>query len=91
VKVSLNRRLVGPMRRGTLAGHALVLVGSRVVARLPLRLGRALPPPPPASTGLIVDVGLLALLSVAVLVGCYLGLRRALRLRLTRRDRLEAG
>jgi D-alanyl-D-alanine carboxypeptidase (penicillin-binding protein 5/6) len=91
VKVSLSRRLTGPMRRGTLAGHALVLVGSHVVARLPLRLGRALPAPPPGSTGLIGGVGLLALLAVAVLVGGYLGLRRALRLRLTRRDRLEAG
>jgi serine-type D-Ala-D-Ala carboxypeptidase (penicillin-binding protein 5/6) len=89
VKVVVSRRLAGPMRRGVVVGQALVFVGAHVVGRLPLLLARKLQAPAPPGSGLIR--GALLALFVAVVVSCGLWLRRTLRLRLTRRDRLEAG
>lgn len=44
IKVHAPKRLSGPMRRGTRVGSASVIVGRRIVARIPLRLAHALPP-----------------------------------------------
>jgi D-alanyl-D-alanine carboxypeptidase (penicillin-binding protein 5/6) len=89
VRIEMVRRLAGPMPRGRVVGEAIVLVNGRVVSHLPLLLGRALPPPAPATITGFFRARAPLLLLAAVLATVALLLRRSGRLRLTRRDRLE--
>jgi D-alanyl-D-alanine carboxypeptidase (penicillin-binding protein 5/6) len=90
IKVVLTRRLAGPLARATAVGHAVVLIDARPAARVPLLLARAIPAPPPSGGGLIGGYRLLILVGV-VAIAAIAWLRRQSLLRLTRRDRLEAG
>jgi D-alanyl-D-alanine carboxypeptidase (penicillin-binding protein 5/6) len=88
LRVALKKPLAGPLAQGALVGHMAVRIDSRPVARLPLVLARALPAPPPSS-GLLGGYRPLLLLAPLMLAALAL-LRRNGRLRLTRRNRLEA-
>jgi D-alanyl-D-alanine carboxypeptidase (penicillin-binding protein 5/6) len=89
VRIEMSRRIAGPMRRGEVVGHAIVLVDGRVKARVPLELARALPAPAPATIADLIGGKARWALLAAVLVAVCVLLRRMVRLRLTRGDRLE--
>jgi len=104
VRIVIEKQIAGPMPARTVAGRALVTVGRRIVARVPLLLARALPAPPPptttpttttttapatTTTGGLAGGGPLALLGGGLLAALGLWLRRHPRVRLTRHDHLE--
>jgi D-alanyl-D-alanine carboxypeptidase (penicillin-binding protein 5/6) len=92
IRVEVPRQLAGPLPGQSIVGTALVLADGRVLARVPLVLGRALP----AVSGLTIAVRfvtkplmLLFLVALLLLATTTVGLGRRRR-RLRRGGRLEA-
>jgi D-alanyl-D-alanine carboxypeptidase (penicillin-binding protein 5/6) len=70
IRVLAPRTIVGPLRRGAQVGSVRVLAGGRLIARVPLVLGAAVPaPPPPALAGAAVPVTLLFALLLLLAAG----------------------
>jgi D-alanyl-D-alanine carboxypeptidase (penicillin-binding protein 5/6) len=72
LEVEVPRQVVGPLPRHAVVGRVVVLGGRRVLARIPLLLGQALPAasPSPVATRIIAPAS--ALVSVLVLLGLWI-------------------
>jgi D-alanyl-D-alanine carboxypeptidase (penicillin-binding protein 5/6) len=66
--VHAPQQLKGPLRKGVVAGSVVVLAGGKPVARIPLRLGRAVPAPP-AGISPTTIVGPFTLVLLVLLLG----------------------
>jgi D-alanyl-D-alanine carboxypeptidase (penicillin-binding protein 5/6) len=69
IRVELRRKLAGPLRRGTIVGHAAVLVGGRPIGRVPVMLGRSIPAVSALTRALRVITRGSTLLLIALLAG----------------------
>jgi D-alanyl-D-alanine carboxypeptidase (penicillin-binding protein 5/6) len=78
----IPRELRGPLRKGAIAGSEVVLEGGVPVARIPLRLARAVPAPPPGVSPTTI-LGPFTLVLLVLLLG--VAIVRARRERLTAR------
>jgi D-alanyl-D-alanine carboxypeptidase (penicillin-binding protein 5/6) len=66
--VHAPQQLKGPLRKGAVAGSVVVLAGGKPVARIPLKLGRAVPAPP-AGISPTTIVGPFTLVLLVLLLG----------------------
>ncbi|MGO9753537.1 MAG: D-alanyl-D-alanine carboxypeptidase family protein [Solirubrobacteraceae bacterium] len=92
LRLTLPRRLIGPLRRDAVVGEATVLIDGSPAAQVPIVLARALPAAPSASlvAGISARTLVLLLLIVTFVALVLAAVRLQLRLRTTARDRLEA-
>ncbi len=68
LRVSAPDQVTGPLRRGAIVGAVSVVAGRKIVARVPLVLAGAVPPPRPAAAGLGFITRPFTLVSVVVLI-----------------------
>jgi serine-type D-Ala-D-Ala carboxypeptidase (penicillin-binding protein 5/6) len=78
-RVRAPRQLSGPLKQGAEAGHVLVLSQGRVIARIPLRLAKALPAVSPLTIAARFLIRPITLLVLLALIGVLLGIRWAWR------------
>jgi serine-type D-Ala-D-Ala carboxypeptidase (penicillin-binding protein 5/6) len=74
-RVQAPRQLSGPLRRGTEAGHVLVLSQGRVIARIPLQLAKGLQAVSPLAIAARFLIRPITLLVLLALIGALLGIR----------------